>query len=558
MSSENENKVVAAAENEAAAEKKGAMRSRAAALFFALILGPLGVSELYLRKKTSALVVFLLSVVSVAVAWYFQVISLDYKSIDLASKAFYAFAFVFGATWVYAFLSAIISPVEAVVEDQTPSNAVEFQPDALEIKNSKLPVIIRLCVWIPVVIVIAAIFWASVCEVDIVVSARGKIITAQPTIVLKPYDRVFVKDIKVKVGDVVEKDQVLIEFEPKIYDADAARLENDRDTFKAQFERFSAEFEDQPYTLPKNATVYDEEQMEIYKQRQEYFKARMHSFDSSIRYYKEAEKTKEVSLESMREQYKVLKDLCAQYERLQQRNAASWQEYAQMTINRLEMEGNIDALQQSIQELKNQTEATVAQKDAFIQEWRNTISENMVVAKSKLKTAESQLMQTNQLREYTELKSPCRAVVHEVAAFSKNSGVREAEALITLIPIDGDLFVEAEVRPMDIARVREDMNARIKLDAYPFQKYDTMSGKVVGISENTIQKDQRSLDPEASMTYYRTRLSYDYSTMSHLPENFRLIPGMEVQVEIMTGRRKIITYVTYPLIKALDTAIREP
>ena len=85
-----------------------------------------------------------------------------------------------------------------------------------------------------------------------------------------------------------------------------------------------------------------------------------------------------------------------------------------------------------------------------------------------------------------------------------------------------------------------------------------MSGEVVGISENTIQKDQRSLDPEASMTYYRTRLSYDSSTMNHLPENFRLIPGMEVQVEIMTGRRKIITYVTYPLIKALDTAIREP
>ena len=109
-----------------------------------------------------------------------------------------------------------------------------------------------------------------------------------------------------------------------------------------------------------------------------------------------------------------------------------------------------------------------------------------------------------------------------------------------------------------IAELEKEQAARIKLDAYPFQKYDTMSGEVVGISENTIQKDQRSLDPEASMTYYRTRLSYDSSTMNHLPENFRLIPGMEVQVEIMTGRRKIITYVTYPLIKALDTAIREP
>ena len=555
--SENENNMVAA-EATPAENVKQETRSRGAAVFFALFFGPLGISEAYLGRKKSAVTVLLLSIAAVAAAWYFKVITLDYKAIDLTSKWFQLFVIGMGAIWAYTFLCSMIATLNPVVGDQTPAEAVEFQPDALEIKNSKLPVIIRLCVWIPAVVVLIGIVWASLCEVDIVVSARGKIITGQPTIVLKPYDRVFVKDVKVSVGDIVEKDQVLIEFEPKIYDADAARLENDRDTFKAQYERFSAEFEGKKYVLPSDATVYDKEQLEIYKQRQEYYNARIQSFDASIRYYNEAKKTKEVTLNSMREQYKVFKELCDQYERLQKSNAASWREYAQMTISRLEMEGNIAALLQSIQELKNQTEATVAQKEAFVQEWRNTISENMVTAKSKLKTADSQLLQVNQLRMYTELKAPCRAVVHEVAAFSENSGVREAEALITLIPIDGDLFVEAEVRPMDIARVRLGSEARIKLDAYPFQKYDTMSGEVVGISENTIQKDQRSLDPEASMTYYRTRLSYDSSTMNHLPENFRLIPGMEVQVEIMTGRRKIITYVTYPLIKALDTAIREP
>lgn len=555
--SENENNMVAA-EATPAENVKQKTRSRGAAVFFALFFGPLGISEAYLGRKKSAVSVLLLTIAAVAAAWYFKVITLDYKAIDLTSKWFQLFVIGMGAIWAYTFLCSMIATLNPVVGDQTPAEAVEFQPDALEIKNSKLPVIIRLCVWIPAVVVLIGIVWASLCEVDIVVSARGKIITGQPTIVLKPYDRVFVKDVKVSVGDIVEKDQVLIEFEPKIYDADAARLENDRDTFKAQYERFSAEFEGKKYVLPSDATVYDKEQLEIYKQRQEYYNARIQSFDASIRYYNEAKKTKEVTLNSMREQYKVFKELCDQYERLQKSNAASWREYAQMTISRLEMEGNIAALLQSIQELKNQTEATVAQKEAFVQEWRNTISENMVTAKSKLKTADSQLLQVNQLRMYTELKAPCRAVVHEVAAFSENSGVREAEALITLIPIDGDLFVEAEVRPMDIARVRLGSEARIKLDAYPFQKYDTMSGEVVGISENTIQKDQRSLDPEASMTYYRTRLSYDSSTMNHLPENFRLIPGMEVQVEIMTGRRKIITYVTYPLIKALDTAIREP
>jgi len=552
-------------------------KSRAAAFFLALFFGPLGISEFYMRRKFWGLFFLIVSIVfSISLfrsmpencfaAWRGMTPAEIRASLLLLTRSTNVLVCCIGIgiVWISALIrafrpagaAAALSAKTQEEKDRTPDKVIEFQPDALEIKNSRLPLAVRLCVWVPFVVIVAAIVWASVAEVDVVVSARGKVITDKPTIVLKPYDRVFVRAVKVKVGDLVEKDQILIEFNPEIYLADRDRLINDVRTCEAQYARFQAEFQGKEYVLPEHPSKYEREQYAIFKQRKEYYNARIKSSDASIQYYLEAEKTKRISLASMKDQLKLIQKLCGQYEGLQKKQAVSWRDYTDIVVKRLEMEGNVATAEQSLQELHNQRESAVAGKEAFIQEWRNTISENMVSTQSKLKTAQSELKQAEQLCGYTELRSPCRAVVHELASFSENSGVREAEALITLIPID-NVMIEAEVRPMDIAKVHVGSEARIKLDAYPFQKYDTLDGVVIDISENTIQKDQRSLDPEASSTYYRTRIAYS-GTLKHQPDRFRMIPGMEVQVEIRAGRRRIITYVTYPLIKALDTTAREP
>ena len=95
--------------------------------------------------------------------------------------------------------------------------------------------------------------------------------------------------------------------------------------------------------------------------------------------------------------------------------------------------------------------------------------------------------------------------------------------------------------------------ARIKLTAYPFQKYGTIPGTVRTISENTFEKQSGA----GSYSYYRVRVTLD-GELNKIPENFRLIPGMEAQCEIKCDRRTVIEYVIYPLIKAFDETAREP
>ena len=131
--------------------------------------------------------------------------------------------------------------------NDTPKEIIQYQPDALEIKNERLPLPIRLGVWIPFFVLTAAIIWSCLAQVDVVVQGTGKLVTDQPTIVMKPLERSVIKKINVKIGDIVRKDQVLITFDPAFNNAEAGRLKNEMLALQAQLNRLSAEFRQTPY-----------------------------------------------------------------------------------------------------------------------------------------------------------------------------------------------------------------------------------------------------------------------------------------------------------------------
>lgn len=435
--------------------------------------------------------------------------------------------------------------------EKVPGKIVEFQPDALEIKNQKLPFFIRFGVWFPLVAMIVAITWACLAKTDVVIQGGGKLVTDLPTIVMKPLERSVIKEIQVKIGDVVKKDQILITFDPTINTAEAERLKNEISALEAQRARLQAEFLGTEYKGGKEQ--FAGWQHAIYVQRQGYYKEKLQYFEEALLQIKASRKNKQDNLEKQKERLSAVQKLEDMFKDLHEKNAVSLKELLQMSISRMEMEATVDQLANDILELDHQRGSTQAEKNSFIQEWRNDISEDMVTVDRNLTSTRKEYDKIARLIEYVHLRAPCNAVVHEIAAFSPGSAVREAEALITLIPLDGNIELEAEIRPEDIGKVKVGAPARIKLTAYPFQKYGTLDGVVRNISEDTLEKNAGA----QSFKYYRARLTVS-GQLKGLDEKFRLIPGMESQCEIKCDRRRVIEYILYPLIKALDETAREP
>ena len=435
--------------------------------------------------------------------------------------------------------------------NDTPKEIIQYQPDALEIKNERLPLPIKLGVWIPFFVLTAAIIWSCLAQVDVVVQGTGKLVTDQPTIVMKPLERSVIKKINVKIGDIVRKDQVLITFDSAFNNAEAGRLKNEMLALQAQLNRLSAEFRQAPYS--GGSGQFEKWQLAIYKQRQEYYRERMNYFKEALSQIAASKKSRSDNLAKQRERLGAIKQLEDMFKELHGKKAASLKDLLQMSVTRMEMEANVDQLENDLLELNHRRGSLLAEQNSFIQEWRNSISEQMVTADRNLTSTTKEYEKVARLIEYVYLRAPCDAVVHEIASFSPGSAVQEAEALITLIPLNGNIELETEIRTQDIGKVNKGAVARVKLNAYPFQKHGTLQGVVRDISENTLQKNIQGQE----LTYYRGRITVS-GKLNGVKDSFRLIPGMEAQCEIKCGRRRVIEFVLHPLIKALDETAREP
>ena len=436
-----------------------------------------------------------------------------------------------------------------------PDEAIEFQPDALEIANSRLPIWARYSVVLAFIFLTGALVWATLGKVDVIVTGNGKVVSDKQTIVMKPLELTVIKEVNVKLGEVVKPNQILITFDPTINIAEAERLQLEVESLSAKFSRLQAEFNNSDYKAASNKR-FPQLQEAIFKQRKDYYRERLSYFDETLKQIDASRKTREDSLANQRKRLKEIKPLEDTFDAMFKQKVTTLKEYVELKLSRMQMEATIDELENALLELQHQRGSTLSSRNSFIEEWRNSISEQLVETEREL-SANQRQYEKNQLRvDSLYLRAPCEAVVHEIAAFSAGSAVREAEALITLIPLDGHAELEAEIRPQDIAKVQIGSEVRIKLSAYPFQKYDTLNGIVRNISEDTFTQQGRA-DIGQSQTYYRARITIS-GKLRKQPEKFRLIPGMEATAEIKTGRRRIIEYLIYPLIKALDETAREP
>jgi HlyD family secretion protein len=432
--------------------------------------------------------------------------------------------------------------------------AVEYQSDALELSAKKLPWFGKAGIPLALFMFVAAVIWATISQVDIIVEADGKLISSLPNIVMKPLERTVIKKVNVKVGQIVKKNQILITFDPTFNQAEEERLNEQFQSLTAQFQRLKAEFTGLAYSPAKPLSDDDKWQRAIYEKRRSFYQEKIKYFLQNIKRIEAAINTTNESYEKQQDRLKTLKRIEEMLAGLHRKNAVSLKQFLETQISRLQMEGEVDALRNKRLELQHEKLSAIASKNSFAEEWAKTVSEEMVNVEREMTSIKKQLDKARKLSSYVYIHASRDAVVHEIAAFSEGSGVREAEPLITLVPVNVSIEAEVNIQPKDIGKVNVGDQVRIKLNAFPFQKHGTLDGKLRVISEDTFQ-EQGAMGTKSSVYHARIIVS---GKLENVPDSFRLIPGMELKAEIKVGKRRIIEYIIHPLIKALDESIREP
>lgn len=164
-----------------------------------------------------------------------------------------------------------------------------------------------------------------------------------------------------------------------------------------------------------------------------------------------------------------------------------------------------------------------------------------------LRAAEDQLGRT-------VLTAPMRGVVNRLTVTTIGGVVRPGEEILQVAPLGDALMIEARVRPQDIAAVRPGQAATIKLSAYDYTIWGTLEAEVVFVSED-IFRDERSRLPDGD-PHYRVTLRVDPASLTGRREGLDIRPGMQAVVELRTGSKTVLSYLTKPLWKAQE-ALRE-
>jgi adhesin transport system membrane fusion protein len=153
----------------------------------------------------------------------------------------------------------------------------------------------------------------------------------------------------------------------------------------------------------------------------------------------------------------------------------------------------------------------------------------------------------------TTITSPMRGIVNNLGVTTIGGVIRPGEEIFQIIPLDDELFVEAEVSPSNIANVIPGQAATIKLSAYDYTIYGSLTGVVQLISADTFEDDR---DPNAP-PHYRVTLRVNTTNLGERQAQIEIRPGMQADVELHTGSKTVLQYLTKPLYRSQE-ALREP
>jgi hemolysin D len=458
--------------------------------------------------------------------------------------------------------------------------ARQFLPAALEILETPASPVGRAIGATIILFFVIAIVWTVFGHVDIIATASGKIVPTGRTKTIQPLETGIVSAIHVRDGDHVNAGQVLVELDRTVTQAERRHIAEDLIASRLDVARlatlrdsFDSDTIPQDLVAPAEASASDiartrssmraqaSEQLaklaSINRQIQQKL-AESQSITATIAKIDATlplvEEEASVRQKAMAIQYgNRIAYLDAQTKLVDQQNERVVQEHKTVEIT---------AARQALEQQIEQTKA------AYEHQVLNDLSD----AEKKAAEFSQDLIKAEQKTDERILRSPIDGTVQQLVLYTVGGVVTPAQQLMSIVPTDSRLEVEAMVSNRDIGFVSPGQQTEVKIDTFNFTRYGLLQGKVVSVSQDAIVRDKPSQkagnpkpggalsdssEPEGQELSYSAWISLDETRMQIEDKMVNLAPGMAVTVEIKTGQRRIIEYLMSPLLRYRQESLRE-
>ncbi|MDZ4185026.1 MAG: HlyD family type I secretion periplasmic adaptor subunit [Desulfuromonadales bacterium] len=422
------------------------------------------------------------------------------------------------------------------------SDQHEFKPLLIEIDEEPLNPLGRIIFTVIIVALIFFSLWMYFGKIDVVVTARGKVIPSGEVKIIQPLTSGVVRSIRVKAGQKVEQGEVLMEIDPFDTAPELESLQSDLQQVELEILRIEALLANQPF-LPK-AEEYEAGQ--LFVQRRLYQSHR----DKLARQIVVKEKGLaqiEERLGSAQSGYEEATSLLERSrERLQRleavRDLVSRDDYDQASQEVTTYGHQLTAAANTLREIGSRWEEVQQEIRLIEEEERNQLLVDLARRRQDGSTLSARIARTTFVNARQQIRSPVRGTVAQLLVHTVGGVVTPAEKLAIIVPGDTALLVKALVLNKDVGYLTPGMAVAIKVDTFEFQKFGMLSGRLLEVAQDSIEDKELGLVYEAYVEPLQTTLQVEGVATP-------ISTGMTVAAEIKVGKRRIIEFFLYPLIK---------
>lgn len=401
--------------------------------------------------------------------------------------------------------------------------------------------------------------WAARAPLSGAAIAPGFVAASGQNLKIQHFEGGIIKEILVHEGDRVTKNQPLLTLDPTRAQSLFNRLDNELIAMQARIQRLQAERDDADLdfgeTLSQQAMAAGletdlNEQMREFEKRRERYNTDASILDQQVAAFEEQIIGLKVQIESANSQIATLDDEIAVKGRLLKRKLTNRSEYLRLKRNRSELEGRLGGYRSSIGEAKSSIVGAKQRKSRLQAERAETAVTSLNEVRRRMADMTEQRDAAVNVLERIVVRAPSDGVIVDIAKNTPGSVVRQGEDLFVLLPVGGELIVEARLSPQDVDVVSVGQSATLRFSALNQRTTPEVPGKVTYVSAD------RLTDPNTNEPYYTARLEI----ADQLPDGMssaQIFPGMPVETYINTGDRTFFEYLGKPLTDSFSRAFRE-
>lgn len=440
--------------------------------------------------------------------------------------------------------------------DNADQSINDFQSHMAEITGAPYPTRVRMTVHVLFAMIVLAITLSCIVEIDRVVSAPGRLVSRTPTLLVQPLESSVLREVLVRPGQTVAKNDLLVILDPTISSADVSQLSSSREALKAQVARLQAEQAGTPLAKPADDDNAGKTEYAIWMARQAERESRIAVFDQRMQAVNGQIASGLRDAEHYRSRLKVSSEIEQMRSDLARKEVGSRLNVLIAQDSKAEISRNLSNSEQQVITSRHELQSITAEREAYIQEWQSALTKELAAKQTELSGIEEELSKAQFRRDLVELRAAADATVVSVADVGTGSVVPSGEVLVSLMPANATLEVEAEVAGMDQGFVKVGDEVQVKLNAYEFTRFGTVKAEVRAISENSFTT--RDDGSAAAERFYRVRAEIKSVDLKNVPGDIRLVPGMPLQADIVVGSRPIIANLTDRVLSNTMEGLREP